>query len=100
MADIIEGNNPLNLMRKYCRYELNCPICNEKQKIGVEIGHLQSITDFPFSHIYLHGNPVHAMVVYIDKQFHVRGTEGCASIDIKKESTTLQQVVKKWSNPF
>lgn len=100
MADTIEGNNQLNMMRKYYRYEVKCPICGEKQKVGVEFGLLQDVKNFPFSHIYLHGEPLHALVVYLDKQFQVRGAEACASIDIKKESNTLQQVVKKWSNPF
>ncbi|MCP4762482.1 MAG: hypothetical protein GY870_11935 [archaeon] len=102
MANTIEikENSLLNTLKKGTKYQVKCPICKESQKIGTELGYLRGVKDFPFAHIHLHGEPIHALIVYIDKQLAIRGTEGCDSIEINKDSKTFQQILKKWSNPF
>ena len=83
-------------------YDLSqeCPVCNKKIRFGVELGFLESVKRFPYPHIILHGNPIHALVVYIDADFRVRSIETVRSIEIQRDSDTFSQIVKKWSNPF
>ena len=52
-----------------------CPLCKEKIEIGVESETLEKLIEkdhFPYPHIHLHGNPLHAMLCYIDKNLTVR----------------------------
>jgi hypothetical protein len=77
-----------------------CPICKEKIPYGVEHHILKSVTKYPFPHIIIHGNPLHVLIVYLDANFKVRGTEGCESIEIAKNSEVFSQLLRKWSNPF
>ena len=80
-----------------------CPLCKEKFELGIEWDTLQKLHDdkfFPYPHIHLHGDPIHAMLVYIDKDMCIRGISKIKSIEISRDSVTFQQIMKKWSNPF
>lgn len=100
MQNITKEELVVNTLKKVIKYQITCPICKEKQTIGVEIGFLKSVQEFPFSHIHIHGRPIHALILYIDKQFMNRGIEGCDSIEVNKDGGTFQEILKKWSNPF
>lgn len=82
------------------KFSVACPICRKAIKFGVERSILANTAKFPLSHIILHGTPLHALIVYIDANFTVRGEEGCESIEVLQKSETLNQLLKKWSNPF
>ncbi len=91
----------------YIKQTLNiaheCPLCKEKILLGVELDTLQQLNQaqyFPYPHIHLHGNPLHAMLCYIDKDLKVRNTGVIKSIEISRDSETFNQLVKKWSNPY
>jgi len=92
--------NQLLKFRKYTNYEIECPICKEKMNIGVELGDLNNVKNFPFTHILVHGEPIHAIITYIDSQFKVRGVEGSQLIKFEKSSNIVKQIIEKWSNPF
>ena len=83
-------------------YDLSqkCRVCNKNIQFGVELGFLKNVKRFPYPHIILHGNPLHALVVYIDADFRVRGIETASSIEIQRNSETFSQIMKKWSNPY
>ena len=79
-----------------------CPICKGKFKIGVEYAiktKLHGTQRFPYPHIHLHGNPLHGMLCYLDSEFKIRSVSGIESIEVLRDSDTLNQVMKKWSNP-
>jgi hypothetical protein len=82
------------------KFSVSCPVCHQAIRFGVERSILDNATKFPISHIILHGVPLHALIVYIDANFMVRGEEGCESIEVLQKSETLGQLIKKWSNPF
>ena len=80
-----------------------CPECGESIEIGVELDTLKQLEErsyYPYPHIHLHGNPIHAMLCYIDAQKCVRNVSVIKSIELSRDSETFSQMVKKWSNPF
>lgn len=79
-----------------------CPICGEKIDIGVENSTLNSIDKSTgiYTHILLHGYPLHALIIHIDLNGSVRAIKGCSSIEIQRDNATLTQLIKKWSNPY
>lgn len=79
-----------------------CPICKKLIKIGIEYAIKMKLKDenkVLYPHIHLHGNPLHGMVCYLDSHFKVRSISSIESIEISRDSDTLNQVMKKWSNP-
>ena len=80
-----------------------CPLFNEKIEIGVEWDNLKKLNEvqkFPYPHIHLHGNPLHAMLVYIDKDHKIRNKGVINSIEISRDSETFNHLMRKWSNPY
>ena len=80
-----------------------CPFCKEKIRIGIEHAIKRQLHDkskFPYPHLHLHGNPIHGMLCYIDSNLKVRSIGIIESIELMRNSDTLNQIMKKWSNPF
>ena len=80
-----------------------CPLCQEKIEIGIEIDTLKMLNEkayFPYPHIHLHGDPLHAMLCYIDKDLKIKSTGVIKSIEISREHSTFRQIMRKWSNPY
>ncbi|MFX0072025.1 MAG: hypothetical protein ACFFAO_13125 [Candidatus Hermodarchaeota archaeon] len=80
-----------------------CPYCHQKFDIGIETSTLKKISeanDFPYAHIHLHGNPLHAMLCYIDKDLIIRSIGVVKSIEVSRDCMTFKQIMKKWSNPY
>lgn len=80
-----------------------CPYCKEKIETGIELNTLRKLNKaqyFPYPHVHLHGNPLHAMLCYIDKQLVIRNISVIKSIEISRNSETFQELMKKWANPF
>ena len=78
-----------------------CPFCGEQVKIGLELGTLEKLKNdrrLPYPHLNIHGDPLHAMLCYIDKDLNVRNVGSIESIEIRRDSETMQQLMKKWSN--
>ncbi len=97
------GEKSLGHIKKDVTMTHECPLCKEKISLGIELDTLQQLNKsqyFPYPHIYLHGNPLHAMLCYIDKDLVVRNTGVIKSIEISRDSDTFNQLVKKWSNPY
>ena len=79
------------------RLESTCDICHQVFKVQVSAAEMVDAKRYPFAHLILHGNPIHALVVYVDKQGAVRGSESSQSIQIDRTSATFQELVKWWS---
>ena len=78
-----------------------CPLCNEKFSIGVEFSITQtSNNDIYFPHIHLHGDPLHALICYINSELKIRNIGVIKSIEISRDSKTFAQLMKKWTNPY
>jgi len=85
--------------RKKIKMAHRCPICNEKIQFRVEQSYLEKVKKFPFTHIVLHGSPVHILIVYIDANLSVRAIETSESLEISRDGDTFGQLIRKWSNP-
>lgn len=60
-----------------------CPHCGELISINIKPStYLESIR-FPFPHVHIHGEPQHAVIVYIDMHFSVRGIEAVSSLEFE-----------------
>ncbi|TFF88140.1 MAG: hypothetical protein EU550_01860 [Promethearchaeota archaeon] len=80
-----------------------CPYCNKKFEIGVENFTLKELSEkdcYPYPHLHLHGNPLHAMLCYIDRDLTIRSVGFIKSIEISRDYATFKQLMKKWSNPY
>jgi hypothetical protein len=85
--------------RKRILAQCRCPICGEVLHPGVERKDWDQVEHFPYRHILLHGSPLHAVVVYIDANFAVRGVEAGNSIEVERGQETLQEILHRWANP-
>ena len=93
----------IELLKQNAKNHHTCPLCGEKIEIGFERGVLSKISEddnYPFPHIHLHGNPLHAILCYVDKHSVVRGVGSVRSIEVSRDSDTFQQFMKKWSNAY
>ncbi|MEJ2250903.1 MAG: hypothetical protein P8Y70_18185 [Candidatus Lokiarchaeota archaeon] len=80
-----------------------CPICGEAFRISIEREEYLNLIDeacYPYPHLHLHGNPLHAMICYIDSHLTVRSIECVKSVEIFRNSMTFTEIAKKWANPF
>ncbi len=77
-----------------------CPLCKKKVRISIDFTKLEqhySELDEVIPHIILHGEPLHAMLCYVDRHMEVRGNGYVVSIGISRDSNTYQQFTRLWS---
>jgi len=90
-------------VRKELRNLHRCPICNKKVKIGIEKSILEIVEReemFPYPHLHIHGDPLHGVLFYIDRDLRVRSCSPIKSLEFSRDSDTFQELLKKWSNPY
>ena len=76
-----------------------CSVCGKRFHVRVPRAMLDSAPAYPFCHVILHGDPIHAHMVYVDKHGTIRGGQSSTSIQIDRTSATFQQLVTWWSLP-
>jgi hypothetical protein len=82
---------------------VKCPKCNKEVNIGIELEVVKkriSLNNVYFPHIHLHGNPLHALVCYVNSELKLRNIGIIDSIEISRDSDTLKQFLEKWMNPY
>ncbi len=65
-----------------------CPECNKNISISIDSKLLRKIKQehrFPYAHLHLHGNPLHAMLCYVDSDLRVRSIKIIKSINIDSD---------------
>ena len=80
-----------------------CPFCRKSVEIGIEMDDIIQLNReeyFPYPHLHLHGNPLHGILFYIDKNLDIRSVTVIKSIEISRDSETFSQIIKKRCNPF
>ncbi len=79
------------------RAQTRCGICGGTFTVRVSAAELAAATRYPFSHVILHGSPIHCHVVYVDKNGAVRCSDSSKSIQIERTSATFAELVKWWA---
>lgn len=80
-----EKPNEPEYREQFIRNQQKCPLCKKNFTISVKSGLLKQIKKemrFPYAHLHVHGNPLHAMLCYIDNDLRVRSIKIIKSIDI------------------
>lgn len=76
-------------------------MCQENIELGIELNIInQRDSHIYFPHIHLHGDPLHALICYINSELNVRNVGVIKSIEISRDSETFGQLMKKWTNPY
>lgn len=76
-------------------------MCRQVISLGVELNILdQPNSNIYFPHIHLHGDPLHALICYINSGLKLRNIGVIKSIEISRDSQTFAQLIKKWTNPY
>ncbi|MFX0073263.1 MAG: hypothetical protein ACFFAO_19460 [Candidatus Hermodarchaeota archaeon] len=78
-----------------------CPLCGGKIILGIETQFTKKMnSDIYFPHIHLHGQPLHALICYINSELKIRNLGVIESIEVSRDSQTFQELMKKWTNPY
>ncbi|MHA1520860.1 MAG: hypothetical protein ACTSRK_11820 [Promethearchaeota archaeon] len=59
---------------------VECPICHESIEHKIDPSTLKNEKFYPVPHLILHGNPIHAIILYIDAKGKVRAVESVKSV--------------------
>ena len=88
-------------MKHTCRRSIICPLCKKQIIVGVENCILKNKrNDIHLPHIHLHGDPLHAIICYLNSKLDIRNIGVIKSIEISRDSETFTQLMKKWTNPY
>ncbi|MFX1276689.1 MAG: hypothetical protein ACFFBP_09645 [Promethearchaeota archaeon] len=80
-----------------------CPICHKKIEVDIDLFMMEKILENKsgvYPHLVLHGNPLHGMIIYIDKHMNIRSVSSIESMEISKDSETCQQLLEKCPEPY
>lgn len=81
--------------------KVTCPMCKQVIYLGIEVNILTQVSSsIYFPHIHLHGDPIHALICYINSERKLRNIGVIKSIEISRDSQTFAQLMKKWTNPY
>ena len=78
-----------------------CPLCQQSIILGIELNFLgKREASIYFPHIHLHGDPLHALICYLNSELKIRNIGIIKSIEIARDSDTFKQLMMKWTNPY
>ena len=81
--------------------KVTCPMCQQVIYLGVEVNILSQVSaSIYFPHIHLHGDPLHALICYINSELKLRNIGVIKNIEISRDSQTFAQLMRKWTNPY
>ena len=65
-----------------------CHSCKEDITVPIQKIIVSEAESYPVSHAHLHGQPPHVLILYIDREFLVRGTELSETVTIERQQKT------------
>ncbi|TXT61055.1 MAG: hypothetical protein BAJALOKI2v1_50023 [Promethearchaeota archaeon] len=93
----------ISIVKKAVKNAHRCPECNKMIDLGIEqelLEYLNKEEKFPYPHLHIHGDPLHGMLCYVDKDLRVRGISVVKSIEISRDSASFNEFFKKWASPY
>ena len=88
-----------NIKKKLDRV-VRCPKCDKEIRIGIELEVVNKLNSLKNIYIHLHGEPLHALICYLNSELKVRNIGVIESIEISRDSDTFKQFLEKWMNPY
>jgi hypothetical protein len=61
-----------------------CHGCKSDIKVTVPRVVVDKAHSYPVSHAHLHGDPAHVLIIYIDRQYHIRGSELSETVSVER----------------
>lgn len=65
--------------------KVNCKYCKKDVEFKLPNGIIDNQVDFPVSYRYIHGNPIHSLTIFLDKQEMIRGVEFNQALSISPD---------------
>lgn len=65
-----------------------CDSCQKNIEVSIQKLIVNEAESYPVSHAHLHGQPPHVLVLYIDREFLVRGTELSETVTVERQRKT------------
>jgi hypothetical protein len=65
-----------------------CHSCKKDIDVPIQKVIVSEAEAYPVSHAHLHGQPPHVLVLYIDREFLIRGTELSETVTIERQRKT------------
>ncbi len=66
-----------------------CHGCQQDINVTVPKAVIDDAHSYPVSHAHLHGEPLHVLIVYIDRHYHIRGTELSETVTVERPPKAL-----------
>ena len=81
--------------RKIVSYYGKCKICNQEIEIHVPFEVLESVEYFPFEYSFIHNEPPHGLLLYIDANWSIRGIEKLKNVSLGTTNNSKPEEVKE-----
>jgi hypothetical protein len=65
-----------------------CHSCRKDIAVPIQKAIVTEAESYPVSHAHLHGQPPHVLILYIDRQFLIRGTELSETVTVERQRKT------------
>ncbi|MFX1510233.1 MAG: hypothetical protein ACFFBR_08030 [Promethearchaeota archaeon] len=82
MAQLVETTDTATI-RTFCHG------CQQDIKVTLPKAIIENADSYPVSHAYLHGDPAHVLIVYVDRQYLIRGTELSTTVTVERPKKSL-----------
>ncbi|MHA1871686.1 MAG: hypothetical protein ACTSXF_12125 [Promethearchaeota archaeon] len=79
----------------YAEVTVYCSTCKKKITIKVDYSKRDEAKRFPFEYVYIHGEPKHAITIYLDKDMQVRGTEILNNLNLDEIGIGPKETLKE-----
>ena len=66
-----------------------CHGCQQDIRVTFPKAIVENAHSYPVSHAHLHGNPPHVLIIYVDRQYLIRGTELSETVTVERPPQNL-----------
>jgi hypothetical protein len=86
--------------KKAMIYYGKCKICDAEVEIKIPFETLQNVEYYPFEYSFIHGDPPHGMLLYIDANWAIRGMELLKNVNLINAVAQTAQTSKEEEKRF
>ena len=71
---------------------VTCPKCHQKLEVDIDPSIIENAHFWPVPYGYVHGDPMHVVIIYLDKQFKVRGLDVSEYVRVEAKKETEEKI--------